>query len=394
MSKTYGYLMASKNLSSIEILEKLISFPTISKTPNIELINWVSELLGSFGIRSTILRNEDGSRANLFATSSDTLEPGIMLSGHTDVVPTDGQNWHTNPFELKQSGGKLFGRGTADMKGFCASAIRIMCEASKKKLNTPLHLALSFDEEIGCIGVRSLIEMLKTSPVKPKMCIVGEPTLLAVASGHKGKIALQTTCKGIEGHSALAPLALNAIHLGTDFVNIVREVQKEIINKGNEDNDYDVPYTTLHVGKMNGGVALNIVPNICTIDWEIRNLANDSTETILTRVKELVELKLQEYKNPEAEIFWQETFSYPGLGTDINSEIINFVRSLTGTNNTIKVAFGTEGGLFHKEVGIPTVVCGPGSMLQGHKPNEFITVEQMDRCDLMMANLLSSLKEK
>lgn len=386
--------MASKNLSSIEILEKLISFPTISKTPNIELINWVSELLGSFGIRSTILRNEDGSRANLFATSSDTLEPGIMLSGHTDVVPTDGQNWHTNPFELKQSGGKLFGRGTADMKGFCASAIRIMCEASNKKLNTPLHLALSFDEEIGCIGVRSLIEMLKTSPVKPKMCIVGEPTLLAVASGHKGKIALQTTCKGIEGHSALAPLALNAIHLGTDFVNIVREVQKEIINKGNEDNDYDVPYTTLHVGKMNGGVALNIVPNICTIDWEIRNLANDSTETILTRVKELVELKLQEYKNPEAEIFWQETFSYPGLGTDINSEIINFVRSLTGTNNTIKVAFGTEGGLFHKEVGIPTVVCGPGSMLQGHKPNEFITVEQMDRCDLMMANLLSSLKEK
>ena len=386
--------MASKNLSSIEILEKLISFPTISKTPNIELINWVSELLGSFGIRSTILRNEDGSRANLFATSSDTLEPGIMLSGHTDVVPTDGQNWHTNPFELKQSGGKLFGRGTADMKGFCASAIRIMCEASKKKLNTPLHLALSFDEEIGCIGVRSLIEMLKTSPVKPKMCIVGEPTLLAVASGHKGKIALQTTCKGIEGHSALAPLALNAIHLGTDFVNIIREVQKEIIDKGNEDNDYDVPYTTLHVGKMNGGVALNIVPNICTIDWEIRNLANDSTETILTRVKELVELKLQEYKNPEAEIFWQETFSYPGLGTDINSEIINFVRSLTGTNNTIKVAFGTEGGLFHKEVGIPTVVCGPGSMLQGHKPNEFITVEQMDRCDLMMANLLSSLKEK
>ena len=386
--------MASKNLSSIEILEKLISFPTISKTPNIELINWVSELLGSFGVKSTILRNEDGSRANLFATSSDTLKPGIMLSGHTDVVPTDGQNWHTNPFELKQSGGKLFGRGTADMKGFCASAIRIMCEASNKKLNTPLHLALSFDEEIGCIGVRSLIEMLKTSPVKPKMCIVGEPTLLAVASGHKGKIALQTTCKGIEGHSALAPLALNALHLGTDFVNIIREVQKEIINKGNEDNDYDVPYTTLHVGKMNGGVALNIVPNICTIDWEIRNLANDSTETILTRVKELVELKLQEYKNPKAKIFWQETFSYPGLGTDINSEIINFVRSLTGTNNTIKVAFGTEGGLFHKEVGIPTVVCGPGSMLQGHKPNEFITVEQMDRCDLMMANLLSSLKEK
>ncbi len=384
--------MASKNLSSIEILEKLISFPTISKTPNIELINWVSELLGSFGVKSTILRTEDGSRANLFATSSDTLEPGIMLSGHTDVVPTDGQNWHTNPFELKQSDGKLFGRGTADMKGFCASAIRIMCVASQNKLSTPLHLALSFDEEIGCIGVRSLIEMLKTSPVKPKMCIVGEPTLLAVASGHKGKIALQTTCKGIEGHSALAPLALNALHLGTDFVNIIREVQNEMINKGNEDNDYDVPYTTLHVGKMNGGVALNIVPNLCTIDWEIRNLANDRTETILTRVKELVELKLQEYKNPKAEIFWQEIFSYPGLGTDINSEIINFVRSLTGTNNTIKVAFGTEGGLFNKEVGIPTVVCGPGSMLQGHKPNEFITIEQMDRCDLMMTNLLTSLK--
>ena len=252
-------------------------------------------------------------------------------------------------------------------------------------------MALSFDEEIGCIGVRSLIDMLKESPIKPQMCIVGEPTLLAVASGHKGKIALRTTCKGVEGHSALAPLALNALHLGVDFVNIIRNIQNEIIMNGKKDNDYDIPYTTLHVGKMQGGVALNIVPNICTIDWEIRNLAGDDPTAIIKQVKKYVDTLLSNYQNPKAEIYWEELFSYPGLGTDLDADIISFVRSLTGTNNTIKVAFGTEGGLFHNEVGIPTVICGPGSMLQGHKPNEFISVEQMNRCDLMMANLLKNI---
>jgi len=381
----------SNNLSSFEILEKLISFPTISRSPNIELIEWVSNLLTSFGVKTTILQNEDGSRANLFATTGEEEYGGIMLSGHTDVVPTEGQDWQTDPFKLTKLDGKLFGRGTADMKGFCASAIKILCDASNKKLKTPIHLALSFDEEIGCIGVRSLINMLKESPIKPQMCIVGEPTLLAVASGHKGKIALRTTCKGVEGHSALAPLALNALHLGVDFVNIIRNIQNEIIKNGKKDNDYDIPYTTLHVGKMQGGVALNIVPNICTIDWEIRNLAGDDPTTIIKQVKEYVDTLLSNYQNPKAEIYWEELFSYPGLGTDLDADIISFVRSLTGTNNTIKVAFGTEGGLFHNEVGIPTVICGPGSMLQGHKPNEFISVEQMNRCDLMMANLLKNI---
>jgi len=381
----------SNNLSSFEILEKLISFPTISRSPNIELIEWVSNLLASFGVKTTILQNEDGTRANLFATTGEEEHGGIMLSGHTDVVPTEGQDWQTDPFKLTKLDGKLFGRGTADMKGFCASAIKILCDASNKKLKTPIHLALSFDEEIGCIGVRSLIDMLKESPIKPQMCIVGEPTLLVVASGHKGKIALRTTCKGVEGHSALAPLALNALHLGVDFVNIIRNIQNEIIKNGKKDNDYDIPYTTLHVGKMQGGVALNIVPNICTIDWEIRNLAGDDPTAIIKQVKKYVDTLLSNYQNPKAEIYWEELFSYPGLGTDLDADIISFVRSLTGTNNTIKVAFGTEGGLFHNEVGIPTVICGPGSMLQGHKPNEFISVEQMNRCDLMMANLLKNI---
>lgn len=381
----------SNNLSSFEILEKLISFPTISRSPNIELIKWASNLLASFGVKTTILQNEDGSRANLFATTGEEEHGGIMLSGHTDVVPTEGQDWQTDPFKLTKLDGKLFGRGTADMKGFCASAIKVLCDASNKKLKTPIHLALSFDEEIGCIGVRSLIDMLKESPIKPQMCIVGEPTLLAVASGHKGKIALRTTCKGVEGHSALAPLALNALHLGVDFVNIIRNIQNEIIKNGKKDNDYDIPYTTLHVGKMQGGVALNIVPNICTIDWEIRNLAGDDPTAIIKQVKKYVDTLLSNYQNSKAEIYWEELFSYPGLGTDLDADIISFVRSLTGTNNTIKVAFGTEGGLFHNEVGIPTVICGPGSMLQGHKPNEFISVEQMNRCDLMMANLLKNI---
>ena len=379
-------------MNTKDILEKLVAFDTVSRNSNMALMHYIQHLLGEANIQTTLIPNAEGTKANLLATIGPTDSGGVMLSGHTDVVPVEGQVWSKPAFKLTCSDGKYFGRGTTDMKGFVACAIASALKAQRRPLKAPLHLAFSYDEEIGCQGVRSMIDLLQKAPLRPAMCIVGEPTSLAVATGHKGKIALKARCIGREGHSALAPLALNALHLGCDFIAALREIQNELMQNFAHDDDYDVPYTTLHVGKMNGGVALNIVPNLCTIDWEIRNLANDSTETILTRVKELVELKLQEYKSPKAEIFWRETFSYPGLGNDINSEIINFVRSLTGTNNTIKVAFGTEGGLFHKEVGIPTVVCGPGSMLQGHKPNEFITVEQMDRCDLMMTNLLTSLK--
>lgn len=378
-------------MNSQEILSKLIAFPTVSREPNTALINYVSDLLAETGARLTRLENEDGTKANLYASLGDG-EGGVMLSGHTDVVPVDGQAWTRPPFELTQEDGLLYGRGTADMKGFCASAIAAFIEASKEPLATPLHLALSYDEEVGCLGVRSLVEMLRGAPKRPDFAIIGEPTNLAIATGHKGKTALKATCTGVEGHSALAPLGLNALHLAADFVQAIRAAQARFARAGLRDGDYDVPYTTLHVGKISGGVALNIVPNHAEVEFEIRNLAEDDPAAILWGLKELANSIVESTERSEARIEIEEMFSYPGLDVPPDAEVIAFMKSLTGANTTSKVAFGTEAGLFSAGAGIPSIVCGPGSMAQGHKPDEFITVDQLERCDAMLATLTERLR--
>lgn len=382
-------------MDSISILERLIAFPTVSRDSNLELIHYVAEVLDRHGIASQIIHSQDGHKANLFATIGPSGAPGVMLSGHTDVVPIDGQDWTLPPFELTSREGKLYGRGAADMKGFVASALHACVKASTMRLKTPLHLALSYDEEIGCIGVRSLIEMLQRAPQKPLFCIVGEPTGMQVATGHKGKIGARALCRGREGHSALAPLALNAIHLGCDFIAALRREQDRLASEGARDGDYDIPYTTVHVGKMNAGVALNIVPNLCTIDFEIRNIAADNADDILDRLRGEARRIATEAASiaPEAAIDIEIFNTYPGLDTPAVSRAVAFVKSLTGANGTIKVAFGTEGGLFSRDVGTPTVVCGPGSMAQGHKPDEFVSVEQLGRCDAMLEKLLHRLTE-
>jgi acetylornithine deacetylase len=379
-------------LNTLEILERLIAFPTVSRDPNRALIDWVVALLAEHGIASTLIPDASGHKANLYATIGPVDRPGVMLSGHTDVVPVDGQDWAKPPFELTQADGKVFGRGTADMKGFCAAAIKAAIMASKRDLKTPLHLALSYDEEIGCIGVRSLVDMLAAAPLRPMMCIVGEPTGMQVASGHKGKVALRATCKGEEGHSALAPLAMNALHLAIDFGNAVRAKQAAIAATGHKDHDYDVPYTTLHLGKIAGGESLNIVPNLATVDFEIRNLAEDDPQAIIAELTAEAAKIVSNANHKSAAIEITETFSYPGLLTPQNADVMAFVRALTGSNGSIKVAFGTEGGLFNAKLGIPTVVCGPGSMMQGHKPDEFVSLEQLAACDTMMSNLVRRLE--
>ena len=382
-------------MNTIQILERLIGFPTVSRDSNLDLIRFVVDLLATHGIECRIIPSDDGKKANLFATIGPADVPGVMLSGHSDVVPVDGQDWTLPPFAMTEREGKLYGRGTADMKGFIASALATCIAASKMELRTPLHLALSYDEELGCIGVHSLIDMLRGSPQKPLLCIVGEPTGMQVATGHKGKIGARATCRGREGHSALAPLALNAIHLGCDFVAALRREQERLATDGARDGDYDIPYTTVHVGKMNGGVALNIVPNLCQLDFEIRNVAAENAEDILDRLRAEAEAIAGKARSiaPEAAIDIEVVNTYPGLDTPAASQAVAFVKSLTGANGTMKVAFGTEGGLFSREVGTPTVVCGPGSMAQGHKPDEFVSVEQLGRCDEMLRTLLRRLTE-
>jgi acetylornithine deacetylase len=380
-------------MDSISILEKLIAFPTVSRNSNLDLIEYVAGLLEGHGIAYELIHSEDGHKANLFATIGPSGVPGIMLSGHTDVVPVDGQDWTLPPFALTEREGRLYGRGTADMKGFVACALASLLKASQMQLRTPLNLALSYDEEIGCIGVRSLVEMLAGAPWRPLLCIVGEPTEMQVATGHKGKIGARALCRGREGHSALAPMALNAIHLGCDFVAALRKEQDRLARSGTRDPDYDVPYTTVHVGKFNAGVALNIVPNLCQTDFEIRNVAADNAELILDRLRVEAERIADKAKSvaPEAAIDIEVFNTYPGLDTPPDSHAVTFVKSLTGGNSTVKVAFGTEGGLFSRDLGTPTVVCGPGSMAQGHRPDEFVSVEQMRRCDAMLEKLLERL---
>ncbi len=375
------------------ILDRLVAFDTVSSRPNLALMEHVRDLLESAEIAVTLIPDPSGGKANLYASTGPDGQGGVMLSGHTDVVPVEGQAWTQPPFALTERDGRLFGRGTADMKGFVACAVAAMLKAARRPLKVPLHLALSYDEEIGCMGVRSLIDMLAAAPVRPRFCIVGEPTGMQVATGHKGKVALRATCTGREGHSALAPMALNALHLAADFLGAVRRLQAEVAATGLRDGDYDVPYSTLHVGKMAGGVQVNIVPNHAVLDFEIRSLAGEDVGALIARLEAEAEAIILPLRGefPEAAIRIERLWDYPGLGTPSDAAVVNFVKGLTGANGTIKVAFGTEGGLFDQRLGIPTVICGPGSMMQGHKPDEFVTTEQLARCEAMLDALLDRL---
>ena len=377
-----------------DILDRLLAFDTVSSKPNIALMEYVKSLLEGAGLAVTLVPDPSGGKANLFASTGPAGVGGIMLSGHTDVVPVEGQLWTKPPFALTETDGRYYGRGAADMKGFVACAIEAMLEAARRPLKVPLHLALSYDEEIGCMGVRSLIDMLEGAPVRPRMCIVGEPTAMQVATGHKGKVALRATCMGREGHSALAPLALNALHLGADFLSAMRRLQAEVAATGLKDGDYDVPYTTLHVGKRSGGVQVNIEPNLAVLDCEIRSLAGEDVAGLITRLEAEAEAIVAPLRAefPEAAIRVERLWDYPGLGTPTDADVVRFVKGLTGANGTIKVAFGTEGGLFDARLGVPTVICGPGSMAQGPKPDEFVAVEQIERCRGMLAALVGRLE--
>jgi len=379
--------------TTLELLDSLLAFNTVSSEPNADLIMWVRDLLLDAGATVKLIANEDNSKANLFATIGPEDQRGFVLSGHTDVVPITGQHWSVPPFSMTLKDDKVYGRGSADMKGFVACALHAALKASPMNLKTPLHLALSYDEEIGCVGVRSMLDMLAMAAVRPLMCLVGEPTELNVAIGHKGKTACHVSCIGRAGHSALAPQALNAIHLASDLIQSVRQLQTQLAQSGYRDDDFEVPYTTLHVSNIKGGVALNIVPDLCRFDLEIRNLAEDDPLALLQIIRgdadRLVDVARQTVS--EADITIELFNSYPGLNTEPTAELVSFVRSLRESGRLHKVAFGTEAGLFANELNVPSVVCGPGSMQQGHKPDEFITLEQLNRCDVMLENLMEHL---
>ena len=380
-------------MRTIEVLDRLIAFPTVSRDSNLALIDFIRTSLASRGVQSELFVSADGSKANLYASVGPADASGLLLSGHTDVVPTDGQVWSSDPFRMRVVDGCAYGRGAADMKGFLACVISLVSRLDQTRLSTPLHLAFSHDEEIGCVGVRSLIEALRTRAVRPSLAIVGEPTNLEIATGHKGKLAARATCRGVGGHSSLAPDALNAIHLATDLINEIRRQQDVIEGAGKRDAAYEVPYSTIHVGRINGGSALNIVPDRCTIDFEIRNIGDDDASLFLSQITEATATIVNRHRArfPDSGIDIDVVNQYPGLETAPCSDVVRFVNQLTGSDRTLKVPFGTEAGLFSRELGIPTVVCGPGSMQQGHKADEFIHLDELDRCDQMLDRLAATL---
>jgi acetylornithine deacetylase len=380
--------------STPDILTRLIAEPTISRTSNLALLDYVEDLLLPTGARIERFSHPDGSRANLWATIGPDGPDGVVLSGHTDVVPAEGQNWSSDPFTLTERDGRYYGRGAADMKGFVAAALRAALIASTRQLKTPLHLALSYDEEIGCVGVRSMIDAVATRREKPALCIIGEPTGMRIATGHKGKIALRACCHGQEGHSALAPNALNALHLGAAFITALQARQDELSIKGARDTAYDIPYSTIHAGMMRGGTALNIVPNLCEIDFEIRNIAEDNPEDILSGIAADAQSIAAPYRNrfSMACIEIDRISDYPGLNTAANAPVVQLLRDILEDDTAIKVAFGTEGGLFDHSLGISTAICGPGFMDQGHKPDEFVSAEQLEKCDDMLERLVARLE--
>ncbi len=374
---------------TLDILDRLIGFDTISARPNLDLIAYVEDFLRMRGFRVTRLDDPEEEKAGLYAEIGPE-GPGILLSAHSDVVPVAGQDWSTDPFRLTRQGDRLHGRGTTDMKGFVASMLAAADAASRAPLKEPLKLVLSYNEEVGCTGIARMLDRLVPLMGHPRAAIVGEPTEMQVATGHKGKRAFRARIAGETGHSALAPQFVNALNVAAEFLVALQALQKDLERNGARDEDYDIPYSTVHVGMLSGGRALNIVPDRAEATFEFRHLAADDPDSLLHRIRTAAQDVCARY-GPAARIEIAPLAGYPGLDTPANSDTARFVESLAGAGRT-KVAFGTEAGFFDAQ-GIPTVVCGPGSMqAQGHKADEFIRIDQLARCDAMLARLLERMQ--
>ena len=381
--------MTAPRFTSIEMIRKLVGFDTTSRDSNLALIDFVRGYLAEFGIASELFFDAEKRKANLFATLGPKDRGGVMLSGHTDVVPVDGQEWSSDPFEIVEREGKLYGRGTSDMKSFVAVALALVPEFLARELTTPIHIALSYDEEIGCVGVRGMIAEIARRPVRPKLCIVGEPTLMQPVIAHKGKISIRCRVRGLESHSALTHLGVNAVEAAAEIIAHLKRMARRRRDHGPFDRQFSPPYTTIHTGTVHGGTALNIVPRDCEFVFEFRTLPGDPPELLLEEVQRFAaELEPEMHKvDRSTGISFEILTSTVGLSEAPESEVAELARALSGANSVGKVSFGTEAGLF-QEAGIPTVVCGPGSIDEAHRPNEFIALDQIRQCEAFLRRLI------
>jgi len=378
-------------MTAEDILARLVAFDTVSHKTNLPLLDWVEEYLAGHGVSASRVYDETGEKANLIATIGPAGEPGIILSGHVDVVPVEGQPWSTDPFVATVQGDRIYGRGTSDMKGFCACALAAVPQMAAADLATPLHIVLSYDEEVGCIGVRGAIEAIRDWPVPPRACIVGEPTMMQVVLGHKSKRSIRVTVRGKTGHSSLAPDFVNAVEYAARLTVFISDIGRELATDGAVDPLYDIGHSTAHVGLLHGGTQLNIVPDEAIFDFEFRTISEDDADALVQRVydhaREVLE-PLMQAVDPDTGIDFAISSEVDGLDTAADAEVTVFAKALAQRNDHAKVAFGTEGGLFQTMAGIPTVVIGPGDIERAHKADEYITRAELAAGNAFITRLI------
>lgn len=382
----------ARTYSSIEMLERLIAFDTTSRNSNLALVRFVEDYLSDWGVRSTRVPNADGTKTNLYAVVGPPVDGGVVLSGHTDVVPVDGQPWATDPFTLVRKDGKLFGRGTADMKGFVAVALALVPRMTKAGLKKPIILALSYDEELGCIGAPFMIEDMARTLPRPQAVIVGEPTSMEVANGHKGGTCIDTTVTGFEAHSSEVELGVSAVEIAAELIVFIRSMMLE--NRASQDPHcvFSPGYTTLASGMIKGGTAQNILAGQCTFNWGIRCLPGEEPSRYLDRFQARCDelLVAMRQVSPTCNITSNVYSDVPPLQPEDKGPAESLAKRLLRKNHAAAISYGSEAGQFQKS-GLSTVLCGPGSILQAHQPNEYIEIAQIEECEAMLGKLIDVL---
>jgi acetylornithine deacetylase len=377
------------------MIERLVAFKTVSRDSNMDLIEWVRDYLHRQGARTRLTHDATGKKANLFATLGDSPKPGLILSGHTDVVPVDGQDWATDPFEITEADGKLFARGSADMKGFIgiilAQAPKFVAALNSKRLDAPLHYALSYDEEVGCLGVRGLIRDLEENGIRPAGCVVGEPTSMQPIIAHKGTHRFRCAVHGREAHSSYVTHGVNAIEYAARLVVYIRQIADRLAQIEKRDYGFTVPYSTLSTGLIRGGIAANVVPKDCEFHFDMRTLPQASPDALYQEIRSYAAELAQEMQkvDPHSGIDLVWASQTVGLAASETDAIVRWAMQLSNNSTVGKVSYGTEAGLFQK-MGVPTVICGPGDIAEAHRPNEFVALEQLAQCEAFMNRILDT----
>ena len=374
---------------TLALIRRLIAFDTVSERSNLALIDFVRRYLDDLGVASELVFDEGHAKANLYATLGPTERSGIALSGHTDVVPVEGQPWDSDPFEVRERDGRLYGRGTSDMKSFIAVCLALAPEFLAREIETPLHLVFSYDEEVGCLGVRGLIDELRHREVKPRAVFVGEPTEMQVVRAHKGKLSYRAHVRGLEAHSGMAHLGVNAVEAAAEAIAFLKGMARRHRDEGPYDDALVPPYTTVHTGLVSGGTQLNIVPRHCHFDFEFRQLPDEDPRPMFEAFERHVcgHIEPEMHRvDPTTGFHYELLSEIPALNVDEDAEVVQLAKALTGANATGKVSFGTEGGLF-QESGMPAVICGPGSIAVAHKANEYIELDQVALCETWLRRL-------